>query len=372
MSIKYILAADIGGTNSRFAVFSITAKPGELSLDILPEHKVTLPTAGSESFAGLLKKLAAAKTASGLPLLDNRERPLSAASFAVPGVVREGRCDAANIAWPLTRQDVAAATGAPSQLLNDFAAQGQACLYPEILGLTPLLPGISNRCAPAVVLGAGTGLGKALILPDPELPENASCSIVIDAPSGKVQTPLRVPVPHDGGRESVHRSLRSMAARVMPSEFGHCAFPFSRDDEIAFASFMRMASKRDEIIGDMVVSGYGLSVLFAWFSGTQNLPAPENVTPMLYKHPLTLEWLARFYGRACRHCALDALALGGIYLSGGLISHVPGLRGHPAFEEEFRRSKGQAAILKQIPVWWVSNPDAGLWGAALHGLKLAM
>jgi glucokinase len=53
-----------------------------------------------------------------------------------------------------------------------------------------------------------------------------------------------------------------------------------------------------------------------------------------------------------------------------MISHVPGLSGHPAFAAEFRRSETQGHLLDALPVCRISNPDAGLWGAAIHGLNL--
>jgi glucokinase len=41
---------------------------------------------------------------------------------------------------------------------------------------------------------------------------------------------------------------------------------------------------------------------------------------------------------------------------------------HPAFAREFRHNADQLPYLDSIPVWHVRSPQAGLFGAALHGL----
>ena len=80
-----------------------------------------------------------------------------------------------------------------------------------------------------------------------------------------------------------------------------------------------------------------------------------------------MEWYARFYGRACRNYVLATLALGGLYITGGMALRVPALS-HPAFAEEFHNSLAQERLLRNIPVFHVRKPEAGLWGAALYGL----
>jgi glucokinase len=161
-----------------------------------------------------------------------------------------------------------------------------------------------------------------------------------------------------------------MSRRVLPSEGGHALFPFQGEEEAAFEAFARQISGRRDVIGDMIVTGYGLSLLYAFHRRAAVLETPEKITPRLAEYPLVMEWFARFYARACRNFALETLSLGGVYLSGGMLAHVPGLTEHPAFTLEFRRSETQKHLLENLPVYRVSSPDAGLWGAAIHGLQL--
>ena len=383
MTTRFLLVADIGGTNSRFALFRLEAEgdsdthtynQGGSWLSLQPQSKISLPTAAHSSFSDLLEDLRGRKAPGGFSLLGDFE--IAALSLAVAGAVKgqgdEQTSHAPNIAWPLRAADAKRISGAPTAFLNDFAAQGLACLVPEALGLQTVLPGQANPAAPTVIIGAGTGLGKAIILPRfgalprgvEVQPEAGPGQKTAKTPSGAVYLPYR------GRREA---DLR-LDSRIMSSEGGHSLFPFNGREEADFQAFLLEKTRRREAIGDMVVTGSGLAALYAYHAGLDSLPEPPAVTAKLAEQPeigtKVLEWMARFYGRACRNLVLETLALGGVFLSGGLLSHVPGLLGHPAFEAEFRHSETHAATLQNVPVKWVSNQDSGLWGAALHGVNL--
>jgi glucokinase len=235
------------------------------------------------------------------------------------------------------------------------------------------------------MLGAGTGLGKAIILPC-VLPSCGRRRALRDSPlpdlaqsngCGSFAGKLFIP---DGFVD---------CSRVLPSEGGHSLFPFKGQEEAAFQEFLLRMTKRKEAIGDMVVTGSGLSAIYAYHNDDNflrpspeiaakingaipNLPAPGMASPGSGSDPLvkSLEWLARFYGRVARNFVLEVLALGGVYLSGGMLEHVPALLGHSAFAAEFRGSESQHELLQEVPVNWVSNQEVGLWGAALYSLQL--
>ncbi len=342
-----VLAADIGGTNSRFALY----ETGGLARGHVPRPQdrlcaVRLPTAGTASFADLLRRAAAEEpglfTSPALLVL------------AVAGPVRGGRrCTPPNIPWAVDLDDPALhAPGMPPLppvlLINDFVAQAYACLRPaapdapdapDVLDMLDVLDGHPVPDAPIAVVGAGTGLGKCLLLPA----------------SG------------DG-----------MPPRVLPSEGGHALFPFTDEREMAFAAFVRAHTGR-QVIGDLVVSGPGLRLLHAFHTGQWLEPAevaarlatgaPGADADHALPHVLSriLSWFARFYGRVCRDYVLETLALGGLFISGGVAAATPALVTHPAFAEAFRQSDTHADLLRAVPVRLVRSPDAGLLGAALYG-----
>ncbi|WMW66516.1 glucokinase [Nitratidesulfovibrio liaohensis] len=335
-----VLAADIGGTNSRFALYETDA----LARGHVPRPQdrlcaVRLPTACAASFADLMRRAAVEEpglfTSPALLVL------------AVAGPVRGGRrCTPPNIPWGVDLDDPALrAPGMPPLppvlLINDFVAQAYACVRPAaldvpgVLDMVDVLDGHSVPDAPTAVVGAGTGLGKCLLLPS----------------SG------------DG-----------MPPRALPSEGGHALFPFTDEREMAFAAFVRAHTGR-QVIGDLVVSGPGLRLLHAFHTGQWLEPAEvaarlttgEGTAGPDQALSQVLSWFARFYGRACRDYVLETLALGGLFIAGGVAAATPVLVTHPAFAEAFRQSDTHAELLRGVPVRLVRGPDAGLLGAALYG-----
>lgn len=334
-----VLAADIGGTNSRFALYDTDG----LARGDVPRPRdrlcaVRLLTAAAASFPDLLRRAAAAEPGLfALPAL---------LVLAVAGPVRDGRrCTPPNIPWTVDLDDPALRAPdvpplPPVLLINDFVAQAYACLRPAALDVLEVLDGDPAPGAAMAVVGAGTGLGKCLLLP----------------PSDACAPP-----------------------RALPSEGGHALFPFTDEREMAFAAFIRAHTGR-EVIGDLVVSGPGLRLLHAFHTGQWLEPAevagrltsgcgndegPGQVLPPISSQ--VLSWFARFYGRACRNYVLETLGLGGLFIAGGVAAAVPVVVTHPAFAAAFRQSDTHADLLRRVPVRLVRSPDAGLLGAALYG-----
>jgi glucokinase len=124
----------------------------------------------------------------------------------------------------------------------------------------------------------------------------------------------------------------------------------------------------ERIVVEMLVSGDGLRRLFAHHCG-EDLPPDEACSrlnpPRTAAEHTTLAWFARFYGRACRNFVLDTLALGGLYITGGMAVRIPVLE-HPAFLESFQDSAGMDRLLRDVPVFHIRSQRAGLWGAAAY------
>ncbi len=340
-----ILAADIGATNCRFALFRANMDDAGLPMLSLLREK-WLAGADYPEFRQALRTLR--EPADHGPFLPEEpgERP-AIAVLALAGPVRDASCRLSNLSWFVRAHDAREELGiADVRLINDFAAQAYACLMPENVDAAPVLPGEAVPGAPVAVAGAGTGFGQALILPDACFLSTASQARLDPAAHG--------------------RTLLCLAkTRILPAEGGHCDFPFAGKEEQEFADFVRKSADIERIIGDTIVSGSGLVHIVAFLTG-ERLP-PREATARALALPQALEWYARFYGRACRNYVLATLALGGLYIAGGMALRVPALS-HPAFAEEFHNSLAQKRLLRNIPVFHVRKPEAGLWGAALYGL----
>lgn len=311
---RTILTADIGATNSRFAQFH--QKPeGGLSL---VEVK-WLPTASAASFAELIQQL---KTEGFFLDLDKADIFVA----AVAGPVERGvKCSPPFISWDIDISQIQEEFGfGRVALINDFVAQAYACRSP--VGKIEILDGEIVEDAAIAVLGAGTALGKAVLIPDGA-----------------------------GGFLAV------------PSEGGHASFSFIRGREYEFQEFLKIELGEDYIIANYVVSGKGLVYIHRFLTG-ESLEARE-VAETFSPDSETLEWAARFYGRVCRDFALEVLSLGGMYIAGGVAARSPQIITHEAFRKEFRASPTMGHILEKIPVYLIDNQDSGLWGAAFLGLQ---
>ncbi|PIY21009.1 MAG: glucokinase, partial [Deltaproteobacteria bacterium CG_4_10_14_3_um_filter_60_8] len=106
-----------------------------------------------------------------------------------------------------------------------------------------------------------------------------------------------------------------------------------------------------------------------WFLSGEDLE-PKDVGARFTPASETLAWAAKFYGRVCRDYALEVLALGGLYIAGGLAAQNPEMLAHANFRGEFLNSPTMAHILAKIPVLLIDNQDSGLWGAAFLGQQI--
>ena len=312
-----ILVADIGGTNSRFAAFEVDA---DNRLQLL-ESK-WLATGEFRSFRDLLARLEN----------DNFKLPVSRADvvvFAVAGPVeKETFSKPPHIDWDIDLSALGGRLGLKRcVLINDFVAQAFACRSPVMDSVHPVVSGEVEPTAPLAVIGAGTGLGQAALIP------------------------LK-----DGGYVA------------LASEGGHASFAFESNSETAYMEFLLRETGEPYVRAEMVVSGAGLSHLHRFLTG-QRLEPPD-VAAQLTTDSETLHWMARFYGRLSRNLALQVVALGGVYIAGGVAAKNPGLVRHPEFARAFRHTETMSHVLDRIPVFLNTNEESGLWGAALRGVQL--
>lgn len=314
--MKNILAADIGGTHSRFAHFS-----ADDDTTTLREIR-WLNTRDAASFSRLIENL---KT-TGMSLMPE---DADIVVIAIAGPVEHGvRSSPPLISWDIDLSSASKDFGFRKfALINDFIAQAYACLTEVGRSAADILPGKPQTDSAKAVIGAGTGLGHAALVPD-----------------GK------------GGY------------LALPSEAGHANFAFVSRQEYEFQEFLLKELGERYITGNTVVSGKGLSYIHRFLTGEDLDPA--SVAEKFSQYPETLNWAARFYGRACRNFTLQVLASGGLYIAGGVAAKTPELVSHKAFEDEFRRSDTLAALLEKIPVYLIKDENSGLWGAAAFGIQM--
>ncbi len=323
--MKQILAADIGGTSSRFSRFELSSAGNEQA-GLRQCESVWLKTAEASSFAELLESLR--KQAFPLPI-----EAADAAAIAIAGPVEDGvRAYPPNISWTIDLDLLRNELALPKTvLLNDFVAQAWAICSPLGAQCEPVITPPASRVRAddvRVVLGAGTGLGKAIV------------------------------VPVNGASKY----------RVLPSEGGHSRLPIQSDEEFDFFTWLREEAGVECVTYDEIVSGRGLARIHEFLTGEQLTPAEISAKEALTSD--TLSWFARFYGRVCRDFALETLPFGGLYIAGGIAAKIPGLVQHQEFHREFFDCPSHRQVLERVPVLLNRNEESGIWGAGFRGQVL--
>jgi glucokinase len=323
-----ILAGDVGGTHTRLAVFDDTG--GRLT----PAAEATFPSREHGSLEAVLLKFNAAHLLS-----------IDRACFGVAGPVRNGRCDATNLAWVvdarlLARELRLQAVG----LINDLEANawGIGVLEPDDLAL--LNPGAPDAEGNQAIISAGTGLGEAGLTWD-----------------GKQHRPFA-------------------------TEGGHSDFAPRNHLEVELLEYLLTQFHR--VSYERVVSGPGLLNIYrflrdtgrgeepAWLAERMRDQDPGAVISQAGlegKSDLCVEALDLFvslYGAEAGNLALKVLATGGVYLGGGIAPKIIRKLQDPIFLNAFTAKGRMKPLLQAIPVRVILNDKTALLGAARYAARM--
>lgn len=316
------LLADIGGTNARFAWC--------LGAGDAPRDLRTLAVDGyqgvAEAAAAYLADCAAAHGA-------GFEAPRSAA-FAVATAVAGDQVAFTNSGWSFSRRAVAAALGLRRlAVLNDFEALALSLprLSAQQLVAWPGSPPLDGAPhATKAVIGPGTGLGVAGLVPTPA-----------------------------GGWLAV------------PGEGGHASI--STAD--AFEAELLAAVRREHahVSAERLLSGIGLPALHAGVAAVLGQPAVAQGAVEIVEQGLsgscpvcsrTLDAFCALLGSFAGNVALVLGARGGVYVGGGIVPRL----GERAFASDFRarfEAKGRfRAYLEAVPTVLITDTLAALAGTA--------
>jgi glucokinase len=321
-----ILAGDVGGTKCNLALFS--EKDGKLSA----VYKQRFASKDFAQFDLIVREF----SRQAAPHLANEK--VRAAGFGVAGPVINNRVRATNLPWTVDASILASELKlADVVLMNDLGATGHSIEH-----LTPeeycvLNPGKPEYGGTRALLAAGTGLGQSILI-------------------------------WDGARY-----------RVVPSEGGHSDFAPHTEQQIELLRFMRR--RYPQVSWEIILSGRGFrtlheflnpSVIHPSFEDPGMDPAPEITRLGLSKEcPVCVEtldlWTA-IYGSEAGNLALKVLALGGVYVAGGIAVKIIEKIKDGSFFEAFRDKWKFESLLDNIPVSVVLNESAPLLGAAYEAL----
>lgn len=327
-----VLAGDIGGTKTLLRV---------LETDGARFHtlaELRYPSADYPQFMPLVDDFLSSTGVDG--------QTLAAACFGIAGPVNGRRARTTNLPWEIDADALAAhlKLGQVS-LLNDFEAVGYGIDVLEHADLLTLQSGQPRTHAARAVLGAGTGLGVALLV-----------------------------------YEDDHY-------RVLPSEAGHTGF--TPTDSLQLELLRWLMQREDPPCLEHVLSGQGLINLFDFLCNYQHAAPGEALERALAQgdpaaaistaalggsDPLAVQALDLFctiYGSVAGNLALIALAHGGIYIAGGIAPKIVTCLRNGGFLRAFNHKGKMRTLVQQIPVHIVLNEQVGLLGAAAVAARLA-
>lgn len=317
-----LLLGDIGGTKTLLRLAS--AEGNEVRSARFDSHGSTLPEI-IQTFLG-------------------DDRP-SIAVLGVAGPVFGGKCTTTNLPWRLDERELQRACEIPRvKLLNDFEATAAGVRHVRPEQLVQLQAGVPVANAPIGVIGAGTGLGVAILV------------------------------------------WTGSAYVVVPTEGGHGEFAPRTDVEVAVMRALR--SKHGRVSVERVVSGLGIAAVYEALRGEGAVESAtiakemseHDPSAVIGQHALvgddllcvrTIDLFVSAYGSEAGNLALRTLARGGIYITGGIAPKLLPKLKTGAFIEAFRAKGRLSELAEQIPVHVVLDPEVPLVGALQVALATA-
>lgn len=299
------LVADIGGSNSRFGLVNSAGWPERIQV------------IENDTVADL-------ETAIARYLQDTGARPQTAI-LAIAGPIAGDEVTLTNRDWRFRRSDLAKRFGfSQLQVVNDFEAIAWALPRLTAAHTRPLGACALRQEGAKLVLGPGTGLGVAALVPA----DGRWCALA--------------------------------------SEGGHASFgAHGADEDDVFA---RLREEYGAVSAETVLSGPGLIRLARALHRESAYRDPATIVADAHAGDRKAQAITRLFvrllGRFAGGLALTFKALGGVYVTGGVATNLGPLLDNPCFRRAFEAHPPYQKLLNGIPTVLVTASEPGLIGAA--------
>lgn len=335
----WILAGDIGGTKTELSLFE------RLGSGIFSERcSQRFP---SQQYADLPAIVTA--FFAGLP--DQRDAPtvsvasIRGAAFGVAGPVQGRTCKVTNLPWLVDADALQAQLSAPTALLNDFTAVALGVGLLHAGEQHVLQEGAVEPDGPVAILGAGTGLGEAVLVPGDDGP------------------------------------------RVLASEGGHADLAPRNPTELRLLEYLW--NRHERVSVERVVSGLGLRTLFEFVTETGLASATADTLDAMQTEDVgavigergqarsdpacaaALDLFVDLYGAEAGNLALKVLPTGGLYVAGGIAPRLLASLSDGRFLAAMTDKGRMRPLLEALRVSVVLEPRIGVWGAAHRAAQAA-
>lgn len=310
-----LLVADIGGTNARFACAE--TREGRIVVRDVQRLRAEDFETVEDATDAYLEAIADAP---------------ARACFAAAGVVRGGNVSFTNSQWSLHTDEVRRRLGLEAFLVvNDFYAMAAGVSHLSGDAFVEVKGGTPETGAPRLVIGPGTGLGQALI------------------------------VPSDGGEI------------IISTEGGHVSFAPRTDEEYEVLKFI--AREHPRVSVERLLSGRGLVNIHRALCSAEGVlldtlradeitaaaAAQDGRRPIAGK---AVEMFCAVLGAVAADAVLATGARGGVVLGGGILPRIRDLFLASAFVERFLDKGRMTGYVEAVPVRLIVRDEAALYGAA--------
>lgn len=313
------LAADVGGTHARIGLVS-REPDGARPVTVLQYHRYACAewpslTAVLQDFVGQL----------------DRSVHVDRCAVASAGYVLGDAIVNDNLPWPVSIRDIRDSLGIEQlAVVNDFEAVAYATQFLSHADTTAVIESEAPPAeGPVLVMGPGTGLGSAVLLPGQ---------------------------PH---------------ATVLATEAGQIALAPGNEREIEI--LRHLARDRAYVSFEHALSGPGLLNLYRALCALRNQPPvltqPAQVTQAALERTdgaavealdVFCGLLGSFVGDLC----LLYGARGGVFLAGGILPQIRDVLLTSSFRQRFFNKGVMRAFLQQVPVRLMEHGQHGVIGAA--------
>ncbi len=319
------LAADVGGTHARIGLVAIDGAAGQ-PIRVLHYHRYSCA-----DWPGLVAMLADfVRQLAGTPHAAAARR-IEHCAVACAGYVLDDAIVNENLPWPVSIREIREVLGIRQLVVsNDFEAVAHAAQFVTAEQTRSIIATSQPAASgPVLVMGPGTGLGSAVMLP--------------------------------GTRR----------AQVLATEAGQVSLAPGTEREIEILRLLRR--ERPHVSCEDALSGPGLLKLYRALcelrGGTPRLLTPAEVTgaALAGSDGAALEALEIFcglLGSFVGDLVLLYRACGGVYLAGGILPQIQPFLQASTFAERYFNKGVMRAYLQQVPVQLIEHGQLGVLGAA--------
>jgi glucokinase len=331
--MRHVLAGDIGGTKTALTLYGCEPSSSRLVERYSERY-------ASQEQASLWPILQRFLREAGF----DREE-LAAAAFGIAGPIVGRTCRTTNLPWQVDADELSLRLDCPVTLMNDFRAVALGIPRLPAVAIAVLQEGAVDDGGPMAVIGAGTGLGEAVLLRT--------------------------------GAEPL----------VIESEGGHSDFAPRNEREIELLRFLWERHGRASV--ERAVSGVGLCALYDFLVLQKHVTEQAHVREQMMhrdrgevigEHALAgtddacaraAEWFLSLYGAEAGNFALKTLPTGGLFVAGGIAPKLLPLLQNGSFMRSFRDKGRMSPLLSRLNVKVVLEPRVGLIGAAYAARALS-